>query len=146
VNSYKRLVEGYWAPTRATWGIDNRTVAFRVIPGTPKSTRLETRVPGSDVNPYLAIAAGLASGLYGIENKLELKQKPVTGSGYKDTVAPPLPRTLQEATDKLDASKIARRLFGDTFIDHFVATRRWEWKQFQDSVTNWELQRYFEII
>ena len=72
VNSYKRLVDGFWAPTKATWGIDNRTARLRVIPGSPKSTRLETRCPGSDINPYLALAAGLAAGLYGIEKGLKL--------------------------------------------------------------------------
>jgi glutamine synthetase len=146
VNSYKRLVDGYWAPTKATWGVDNRTTAFRVIPGSSKSTRVEARVPGSDVNPYLAIAGCLAAGLYGVEKNLELKAQPVVGSAYRDEKTARLPRTLQEATLKMSESKIARELFGDTFVDHFTATRMWEWRQFQDSVTNWELQRYFEII
>jgi glutamine synthetase len=145
VNSYKRLVDGFWAPTKVTWGVDNRTTAFRVIPGSSKSTRLETRVPGSDINPYLAVAAALASGFYGIQKELRLETKPVQGSGYADPNAVRLPRTLQEATDRLSESRLARELFGETFVDHFVKTRRWEWKQFQDSVTNWELQRYFEI-
>jgi glutamine synthetase len=145
VNSYKRLVDGYWAPTKVTWGIDNRTVACRAIPGSSKSTRLETRVPGSDVNPYLAVAACIASGLYGVRNKLKLKDA-VQGSGYHDTTAERLPRTLFEATRRMEESKIARELFGDAFIDHFAKTRHWEWQQFQSSVTNWELQRYFEII
>jgi glutamine synthetase len=146
VNSYKRLVDGYWAPTKPTWGIDNRTVACRIIPGSPKSTRLETRVPGSDVNPYLAVAACIAAGLYGIEKNLELKAKPVTGSAYRDSSTERLPRNLFEATQKLSESRIARELFGENFVDHFVKTRLWEWRQFQDSVTSWELQRYFEII
>lgn len=146
VNSYKRLVDGYWAPTKVTWGIDNRTVAARAIPGSAKSTRLESRVPGSDVNPYLAIAACVASGLYGIQKKLKLTQPAVKGSGYIESNAERLPRNLQDATQRMKESKIARELFGDSFIDHFVKTREWEWKQFQDSVTNWELQRYFEII
>lgn len=146
VNSYKRLVDGYWAPTKVTWGVDNRTTAFRVIRGSSKSTRLETRVPGSDVNPYLAIAASLASGLYGIEKGLELKDKPVKGSAYTESKAERLPRNLYEATERLAKSKIAREIFGDEFVDHFVQTRLWEWRQFQTSVTNWELQRYFEII
>ncbi|MGE0616169.1 MAG: glutamine synthetase family protein [Bacteriovoracia bacterium] len=146
VNSYKRLVDGYWAPTKPTWGVDNRTVAFRVIPGSAKSTRLETRVPGSDVNPYLAVAACIASGLYGIEKGLELKEKPVLGSAYKESSAVRLPRDLHEATRRLADSKIARELFGEAFVDHFVRTRQWEWRQFQDSVTSWEMQRYFEII
>jgi glutamine synthetase len=144
VNSYKRLVEGMWAPTQITWGIDNRTTAFRAIPGGAKSTRLETRVSGSDVNPYLAIAAALASGLYGIEKKLPLEPA-TTGSGYA-AKGKRLPRNLNEAADKMHASKIARELFGETFVDHFAATRQWEWRQFQMSVTNWEMQRYFEII
>lgn len=146
VNSYKRLVDGYWAPTKVTWGVDNRTVALRVIPASSKSTRLETRVPGSDVNPYLAIAACIASGLYGIRKNLKLTDKPVQGSGYHAEGAARLPRTLQESTRKLAESRVAREILGETFVDHFVKTREWEWRQFQDSVTDWELQRYFEII
>ena len=146
VNSYKRLVDGYWAPTKVTWGVDNRTVAFRVIPGSSKSTRVEVRVPGSDVNPYLAVAATVASGLYGVRKNLSLKEKPVTGSGYLAENAIRLPRNLHDATIKMQESKIARELFGDAFVDHFAKTRLWEWRQFQDSVTSWEMQRYFEII
>lgn len=136
VNSYKRFVDGYWAPTKPTWGIDNRTVALRVIPGNMKSTRLEVRVPGSDVNPYLAVAASIACGLYGIEKGLELKDSP----------AARFPRTLESATARLHESQIAHELFGAGFVDHFVRTRQWEWRQFQDAVTSWELERYFEII
>ncbi len=146
VNSYKRLVDGYWAPTKVTWGIDNRTVAFRVIPGSSKSTRLESRVPGSDVNPYLAVAACVASGLYGIRHNLKLKDAAVEGSAYMASKAARLPRNLHDATEKMSQSKIARELFGDAFVDHFAQSREWEWRQFQDSVTSWELQRYFEII
>lgn len=145
INSYKRLVEGMWAPTKVSWGIDNRTTALRVISGSSKSMRLETRVSGSDVNPYIAVAAALASGLYGIENKLALTHTPVRGSAYL-TDAQRLPTNLHEATEKLDQSKIARHYLGDAFVDHFVATRRWEWRQYQTAVTNWETQRYFEII
>lgn len=146
INSYKRLVDGYWAPTKPTWGVDNRTVACRVIPGSSKSTRLEARVPGSDVNPYLGIAASIASGLYGIEKNLQLKSKPVVGSAYQESSVERLPRNLYDATLKLQESKAAREIFGEQFIDHFVSTRMWEWRQFQDSVTQWELERYFEII
>ncbi|MES1209023.1 MAG: glutamine synthetase, partial [Pseudomonadota bacterium] len=146
VNSYKRLVEGAWAPTKVNWGIDNRTTALRVIAGGAKSTRLETRVNGSDSNPYLALAAALASGLYGIRHKLRLPSGPVAGNGYADAAAPVLPRDLHEATDRLERSAIARELFGAEFVDHFVATRRWEWRQFGKAVTDWELARYFEII
>jgi glutamine synthetase len=146
VNSYKRLVDGYWAPTKVTWGIDNRTVALRVIPGSAKSTRVEVRVPGSDINPYLAIAASLAAGLYGIEKELPLTAAPVKGSAYNVEGAERLPRTLQEATQRLSDSAIAREILGETFVDHFVRTRVWEWRQFRDAVTDWELRRYFEVI
>jgi glutamine synthetase len=146
VNSYKRLVEGFWAPTRVTWGVDNRTVAFRVIPGGPKSTRVEVRVPGADINCYLAMAASVAAGLWGIEQGLALEQAPVTGSGYQDETAVRLPRTLQEATERLARSELARELLGGPFVDHFVRTREWEWRQAQQAVTDWELRRYFEII
>lgn len=146
VNSYKRLVDGYWAPTKPTWGVDNRTTALRVIPGSSKSTRLEVRVPGSDVNPYLAVAAALAAGVYGVEKGLPLKQAATKGSAYSDTQHERLPRNLQDATVRLSESKVAREILGEEFVDHFVRTREWEWRQFQDSVTSWELQRYFEII
>jgi glutamine synthetase len=146
INSYKRLVEGAWAPTKANWGVDNRTTALRVIPGSAKSTRLETRVNGSDTNPYLALAAALASGLYGIERKLKLPAGPVVGSGYADEVAPRLPRNLAEATERLEQSELARELLGAEFVEHFVATRKWEARQWSRAVTSWELQRYFEII
>ncbi len=146
VNSYKRLVDGFWAPTKPTWGVDNRTVALRAIPGSPKSTRLEVRVPGSDVNPYLAVAGALSAGLWGVEEKLELSADPVTGSAYAESKVQRLPRNLLEATRALEQSSLARSLFGAEFVDHFVATRHWEWRQFQDAVTDWELRRYFEII
>jgi glutamine synthetase len=145
VNSYKRLVDGYWAPTKPTWGLDNRTVACRVIPGGAKATRLEARVPGSDSNPYLASAACIAAGLYGVEKKLTLDAPAVQGSGYASD-APRLPRTLLEATLAMQRSDLARELLGSDFVDHFTATRLWEWRQFQDAVTDWELQRYFEIV
>jgi glutamine synthetase len=146
VNSYKRLVDGFWAPTNATWGMDNRTVAVRYISSSPTSTRCEMRVPGSDANPYLAMAAALASGLYGVKQGLKLSATPVSGSASSAIDAVRLPRNLQEATARLAESKVARELFGETFVDHFVKTRQWEWEQFQNAVTNWELQRYFEII
>lgn len=146
VNSYKRLVEGMWAPTRVTWGVDNRTPALRVIPGSKKSTRLETRVTGSDINPYLAVAGALAAGLWGIENELTLDLDPVEGNAYADEKATRLPRNLHEAAETFRGSDPARELFGDAFVDHYATTREWEWQQFQKSVTSWELERYFEII
>ena len=146
VNSYKRLVDGYWAPTKVTWGIDNRTVALRVIPAGAKSTRVEVRVSGSDINPYLALAASIGAGLWGIAQELPLEDAPVEGSAYMVEKAVRLPRTLQEATRGLSESKLAREILGEPFVDHYVRTREWEWRQFQDAVTDWERRRYFEVI
>jgi glutamine synthetase len=146
INSYKRLVEGAWAPTTLTWGVDNRTVALRSLPSGSKSCRLETRVIGADVNPYLAMAGCLASGLYGIQNKLSLKQPATIGNGYRDYANGVLPATLIEATQQMKQSKIAKELFGDKFVDHFTQTREWEWRQHLKAVTDWEYKRYFEII
>jgi glutamine synthetase len=146
VNSYKRLVEGAWAPTTLTWAIDNRTTALRALPGGASSTRLETRVVGSDANPYLAMAGCLASGLYGIRNKLKLNTPATTGSGYADKENGVLPKDLREATQAMKQSPLAKELFGDVFTDHFTGTREWEWRQFSKVVTDWELKRYFEII
>jgi glutamine synthetase len=145
VNSFKRLVEGMWAPTRVTWGVDNCTVALRVIPGSENSTRLELRVGGADLNPYLGMAAALASGLYGIENQLKLETPEVIGNGY-EAQAVHLPRDLDAAADAMDQSTAVRGLFGDAFVDHFVASRRWEAREARAAVTDWELQRYFEIV
>ena len=146
VNSYKRLTEGAWAPTTITWAFDNRTTALRVLPSGAASTRLETRVVGSDANPYLAMAGCLAAGLYGIKNKLKLSIPATVGSGYADKKNGVLPRNLWEATQAMKTSAIAKELFGDTFVQHFTGTREWEWRQFSKVVTDWELQRYFEII
>lgn len=145
INSYKRLVEGAWAPTTLTWGLDNRTVALRSLPGSTKSTRLETRVVGSDSNPYLAFAACMASGLYGVKNKLKL-QPATTGNGYRDTSHGTLPRNLWDATQAMKESKVAKELFGEKFVEHFTQTREWEWRQYQRVVTDWETKRYWEII
>lgn len=146
VNSFKRLVEGFWAPTKSTWGVDNRTTAFRVIKGGPSSTRLETRVSGADMNSYLAVAAALGAGLYGIENKITLDAKAVVGNSYLDKDSKALPKNLFDATEKLSQSKAAKSIFGELFVDHFVNSRRWEWQQFQQTVTTYERERYFEII
>ena len=146
VNSYKRLVEGAWAPTTLTWAVDNRTTALRALPGGENSTRLETRVVGSDANPYLAMAACLASGLYGIQKNLSLDIPATKGSGYADKANGTLPKNLLEATEAMKESDIAKELFGKEFVEHFTATREWEWRQFSKVVTDWELRRYFEII
>ncbi|MCO5123212.1 MAG: glutamine synthetase [Rhizobacter sp.] len=146
INSYKRLVDGYWAPVKPTWGIDNRTASFRVIAGSPKATRLETRCPGADVNPYLAMAAVIAAGLHGVEKGLKLTQPPITGTNVGAENIPRAPRTLIETTRNFRQSAIARDWLGDDFVDHFAATRDWEWRQWLDGVTDWEMKRYFEII
>lgn len=145
VNSYKRLVKGAWAPTNTTWAIDNRTVAMRALPGGAKSCRLENRVAGSDTNPYLAMAGSLASGLLGIEKKMKLPNS-TKGDGYADSKATSLAGNLQKSTGMMRDSSLAEELFGKEFVDHFCATREWEWRQFSRQVTDWELRRYFEII
>jgi glutamine synthetase len=147
VNSYTRLVPGFWAPTEATWGVDNRTCALRVITGSAKSQRVEFRVGAADANPYIVLSAGLAAGVWGIENKVE-PEPLVEGNAYAckfpDQLA--LPRTLWEAAQRLKASTVAREWFGSEFVDHFAATREWEEREFRRHVTDWELARYFEII
>jgi len=147
VNSYRRLIPGFWAPTAATWGVENRTTALRVIPGSPKSTRVEYRVAAADGNPYLALAAAIGSGLMGIERKM-VPTDPVTGNAYEKRFPArlQLPRTLMEAAEKLAASKAARELFGDAFVEHYAATRDWEEREFRKHISDWELERYFEII
>ncbi|MFO1058864.1 MAG: glutamine synthetase [Dongiaceae bacterium] len=147
VNSYSRLIPGYWAPTNATWGVENRTCALRVIPGSPKSQRVEYRVAAADNNPYLGIAAALGSGLWGIEHQLELGE-PVVGNAYAQPSDPAtaFPATLWEAAQRLKGSQAARALFGDPFVEHFAATREWEEREFRRHITDWELARYFEII
>jgi glutamine synthetase len=146
INSYKRLVDGFWAPVKPTWGMDNRTASFRVIAGSPKSTRLETRCPGADVNPYLAMAAVIAAGLHGVEQGLKLTAPPITGTNQGADDVPRAARSLIETTRVFKDSAVARDWLGDTFVDHFAATREWEHRQWQDAVTDWELKRYFEII
>jgi glutamine synthetase len=147
VNSYARLIPGFWAPTAATWGVENRTTALRVIPGGPKSQRVEYRIAAADINPYVALAAAIGSGLWGIEHKIE-PDPAVEGNAYANTYPAKrqLPHTLSEAAEWLGKSKAARALFGDAFVEHFAASRDWEEREFRKAVTDWELARYFEII
>ena len=147
VNSYSRLIPGFWAPTSATWGVENRTTALRVIPGGPSSQRVEYRIAAADINPYLGIAVALGSGLYGIENKIE-PDPMVEGNAYdkKFPKTRSLPRTLTEASEWLEKSKAGRALFGDAFVEHFAASREWEDREFRRAITDWEMARYFEII
>ncbi|MEQ9264667.1 MAG: glutamine synthetase family protein [Balneolaceae bacterium] len=146
VNSYKRYVTGSWAATTVSWGVENRTTALRVINNSQNSLRIENRVPGADANPYLTMAASLASGLYGIQNELELKLPATSGNEYENTNSLPMPKNLQDAVTAMKESEIAVELFGDDFVDHFIRTREWEWSKFDPEQSNWEMKRYFEII
>ena len=147
VNSFTRLIPGFWAPTSASWGVENRTCALRAIPGKAAAQRVEYRIAAADINPYVAIAAAIGSGLWGIENEIE-PSKPVVGSAYEVNFAKKyqLPATLAEAATRLKGSKAARALFGDDFVDHYAATREWEEREFRKHITDWEMSRYFEII
>jgi len=147
INSYTRLIPGFWAPTDASWGVENRTCALRAIPGDKNSQRVEYRVAAADMNPYLSVAAALGSGLWGIENKVEPTEG-IVGSAYEVEFPKELalPRTLGEAAEKLNASEAARSLFGNEFVDHYAITRDWEEREFRRAITDWEMQRYFEII
>ena len=110
VNSYKRLVDGFWAPVKPTWGVDNRTASFRVLAGSPKATRLETRCPGADVNSYLAVAACLAAGLHGIEQKMKLTAPPISGTNQGAENIARAPRSLLETTRNFQRSERRARL------------------------------------
>jgi glutamine synthetase len=141
INSYKRYVEGSFAPTAVAWGMDNRTCALRVV-GHGPSLRVENRVPGGDVNPYLAVAAIIAGGLHGIENKLELEPM-LTGNGYASK-GPRVPSTLRSATELFEGSKVAKEAFGDDVVAHYLNNARVELAAYDAAVTDWERVRGFE--
>ena len=144
VNSYKRYVPGVWAPLTASWGVENRTAAIRIIGlGTP-ATRVEYRQTAADINPYVAMATCLAAGLHGIEHKIEPPPQ-ARGDASADAERA-LPHTLAEATRLLAGSATARAILGEAFVDHYVRTREWEVRQYERAVTDWELKRYFEAI
>ncbi|MDA2893136.1 glutamine synthetase family protein [Mycolicibacterium sp. BiH015] len=143
INSYKRFVDGSFAPTAVAWGIDNRTCALRVV-GHGHGMRMECRAPGGDVNQYLATAALIAGGLYGIENELELED-PTKGNAYTSG-ADRLPTTMAEAAELFDKSKVAREAFGDDVVDHYLNNARVELKAFNAAVTDWERKRGFERL
>jgi glutamine synthetase len=146
VNSYTRLIPGFWAPTAATWGYENRTCALRVIGGSAHSQRVEYRIAAADINPYLALAAAIGSGLWGIERRIE-PDPPIEGNAYEqEKPERALPRTLWDAAQRLRTSEAARDLFGAEFVDHYAATREWEEREARKAVTDWQLGRYFEII
>lgn len=147
VNTYKRYVPGVWAPLRASWGVENRTCGMRAITG-PGSTaaRIELRQTAADINPYIAMAASLGSGLYGIEQGIEAPT-PVSGdASATDAPGPPLPLTLDHAVRALEASDAAKQILGEPFVDHYVRSRDWEVRQYRKAVTDWELRRYFEVV
>jgi glutamine synthetase len=144
VNSYRRYVAGSWAPTALVWGEDNRTCGFRTV-GTGAGRRVESRIPGADVNPYLALAATIAGGLWGIAQELEL-EPPFSGNAYTAADVPRLPTTLPEAITALASSQVAAEAFGPEVHDHLLNTARQEWASANRVVTDWELARNFERI
>ena len=144
INSYKRFVPGSFAPTALAWGHDNRSCALRVVGHHPAALRVECRVPGGDVNPYLALAAIVAGGLHGIEHGLELEPEFV-GSAY-DSDKPRLPTTLREAAGLFSASKVTRDAFGDEVVEHYENMARVELEAFDSAVTDWERYRGFERL
>ncbi|MBD3677357.1 MAG: glutamine synthetase [Rhodobacteraceae bacterium] len=143
VNSYKRFLPGTFAPTKIAWSIDNRTAGYRLVGDGTKGVRIECRIPGSDINPYLACAAQLAAGLSGIEEGLELSP-PVTGDVYAMEDVPSIPHTLPAATEALRNSEMLRRTFGDDVVDHYTRAAEVEQEAFEAVVTDWEIARGFE--
>jgi glutamine synthetase len=147
INSYKRYVPGVWAPMTASWAIENRTCALRVLePHHAKAARVEVRQGAADINPYLGVAASLAAGLYGMEKQLQLPEASSGDASQNTDPSQCLPATLAEATRCLKESELARELLGEEFVDHYVRTREWEVRQYQRAVSDWELRRYFEGI
>jgi glutamine synthetase len=143
VNSYKRFQAGTFAPTKAIWSLDNRTAGFRLCGADTKAIRIECRIGGADLNPYLAFSALIAAGLAGVEQKLEL-EKPYAGDAYQGKSLREVPKTLREATDLMRDSTMLREAFGDEVIDHYVHTAAWEQFEYDRRVTDWELKRGFE--
>ena len=143
INSYKRFVAGTFAPTKSVWSMDNRTAGFRVCGDGTKAVRVECRIGGADLNPYLAMAALLAAGIDGIEKKMALEPE-FKGNAYGGANIREIPATLREATTALDGSTMLRSAFGDEVIDHYVHAARWEQVEYDRRVTDWEVNRGFE--
>ena len=143
INSYKRFQAGTFAPTKAIWSLDNRTAGYRLCGADTKAIRIECRVGGSDLNPYLAMAALLAAGIDGIENKREL-EPPFVGDAYGGTDVQEIPSTLRDAAAALDGSAMLRKAFGDDVVDHYVHAARWEQTEYDRRITDWEVARGFE--
>jgi glutamine synthetase len=144
INSYKRYGPLTFAPTTVAWGHDNRTCALRVI-GHGAGRRVECRVAGADVNPYLALSALIAGGLHGIDNELEL-EPPLEGNAYEATDRPQVPGTLRDARDLFASSAVARNAFGQEVVDHYLNNARVELEAFDAAVTDWERFRGFERL
>ena len=143
INSYKRFAKGTFAPTKVTWSVDNRTSGFRLCGEGSKAVRMECRIGGSDINPYLAIAAQLAAGIRGLEDKLDL-DPPTKGDVYQNEKALDIPTSLRDAAELLKNSKMLRRAFGDDVVDHYVRAATWEQEEFDRVVTDYEVARGFE--
>ncbi|MCV6593890.1 MAG: glutamine synthetase family protein [Silicimonas sp.] len=143
INSYKRFSKGTFAPTKTAWSVDNRTAGFRLCGADTKGVRVECRIPGSDINPYLTQAALLAAGIKGIEEKLDLPPA-TTGDIYDDAKVPEIPNTLRAATETLRGSKMLRDAMGDWVVDHYTRAAEWEQEEFDRVVTDWEIARGFE--
>jgi glutamine synthetase len=144
INSYKRFQPGSWAPTGIGWGVDNRTLGYRLV-GHGKGTRVECRIPGSDANSYFAFAGTLAGGLYGIRHELPLGE-PFSGNGYEAPDIDRIPWSLPDAIELWENSSIARECFGDDVHHHILTMAKAEWLAFNQTVTDWELRRYWERI
>ena len=145
INSYKRFMAGTFAPTKAVWSKDNRTAGYRLCGEETKGIRVECRVGGSDLNPYLAMAALLAAGIDGIEKKMELEPAFV-GDAYGGKDIREIPKTLRDATTLLDGSELLRSTFGNDVIDHYVRAAQWEQEEYDRRVTDWEVARGFERV
>jgi glutamine synthetase len=145
INSYKRFQIGTFAPTRAIWSLDNRTAGFRLVGEKTKGIRIECRVGGADLNPYLAYAALLAAGMAGIEQGLELEPA-YFGDAYHGKRLREIPKTLREAIDLLNRSKMLREAFGEDVLEHYIHTARWEQSEYDRRITDWELKRLFDRV
>jgi glutamine synthetase len=142
VNSYRRYVPGSWAPTAVVWGEDNRTCGFRVV-GRGAGRRIESRIPGADVNPYLVLAASIAAGLYGVDHELSLGEA-YGRNAYEASDVPRIPSTLVESIDELRSSAVAVEAFGPEVHHHLLNTAVQEWEASNRHVSDWELARNFE--
>jgi glutamine synthetase len=143
VNSYKRFQAGTFAPTKIIWSEDNRTAGFRLCGEGTKGIRMECRIGGADLNPYLAFAALIAAGLAGIDEKLDLPE-PFVGDAYQAAKLPEIPKTLRDATEMMAKSKMLKAAFGEDVMEHYLHTARWEQFEYDRRVTDWELHRGFE--